>query len=112
MACKALSKVRIGVIGLGMRGSEAVSRLLQVEGTEIVALCHLLQEQSRIGRYCYSVNFCFLIVLYSSFANMKGETQSTGRPILLRMILASDGAGLKCNDSSSSSFIKIMSPAL
>ena len=60
MACKALSKVRIGVIGLGMRGSEAVSRLLQVEGTEIVALCHLLQEQSRIGRYCYSVNFYFL----------------------------------------------------
>jgi predicted homoserine dehydrogenase-like protein len=47
MACKALSKVKIGVIGLGMRGSEAVSRLLQVEGTEIVALCHLLQE--RVG---------------------------------------------------------------
>lgn len=59
MACKALSKVRIGVIGLGMRGSEAISRLLQVDVTEIVALCDLLQEQSRVGRYCYSVNFIF-----------------------------------------------------
>src|SRR5262245_23488867 len=31
--------VRIGVVGLGMRGSEAVERLSYIDGVEIVALC-------------------------------------------------------------------------
>jgi len=31
--------VRIGIIGLGMRGSEAVERLSYIEGVEIAALC-------------------------------------------------------------------------
>lgn len=38
-AAPKLDKVRIGVIGLGQRGSEAVSRLSYIEGVEITALC-------------------------------------------------------------------------
>ena len=35
----ALDKVRIGFIGLGMRGPGAVERMAHIEGVEIVALC-------------------------------------------------------------------------
>jgi len=38
-AAPKIDKVRIGVIGLGMRGPGAVDRLSYIEGTEIVALC-------------------------------------------------------------------------
>ena len=38
-AAPKMESVRIGVIGLGMRGSEAVSRLSYIDGAEIVALC-------------------------------------------------------------------------
>ncbi len=45
LTCEPLEKVRIGVIGLGMRGIEAVSRLLYVEGVEITAVCDILPER-------------------------------------------------------------------
>ncbi len=38
LRCAPLTTVRIGLIGLGMRGSEAVRRLIQIEGVEIKAL--------------------------------------------------------------------------
>ncbi len=38
-AAEPLSKVRVGIIGLGMRGWGAVYRLSHIEGVEIVALC-------------------------------------------------------------------------
>src|SRR5438874_7317939 len=38
-AAPKIETVRIGVIGLGMRGSEAVGRLSYIDGVEIVALC-------------------------------------------------------------------------
>jgi hypothetical protein len=38
-AAPKINMVRIAVIGLGQRGSEAVERLSYIEGTEIVALC-------------------------------------------------------------------------
>src|SRR5690349_17813112 len=38
-AAPKLETVRIGIVGLGMRGSGAVERLGVIEGVEIVALC-------------------------------------------------------------------------
>jgi len=38
-AAPKIETVRIGVVGLGMRGSEAVERLSYIDGVEIVALC-------------------------------------------------------------------------
>jgi hypothetical protein len=40
-----LEKVRIGVIGLGMRGSGAVHRLTKIEGVEIKAICDLVPDK-------------------------------------------------------------------
>ena len=37
--------VRIGVVGLGGRGTGAIWRLSQIEGAEIVALCDVRKEQ-------------------------------------------------------------------
>jgi len=38
-AAPKLDKVRIGFVGLGMRGPDAVERMSHIEGVEIVALC-------------------------------------------------------------------------
>ncbi|MBN1952092.1 MAG: Gfo/Idh/MocA family oxidoreductase [Bacteroidales bacterium] len=40
-----LDKVRIGFIGLGMRGPEAVERMSKIEGVEIKALCDLRPDR-------------------------------------------------------------------
>ena len=40
-----IEKVRIGIVGLGMRGSGAVGRHLALEGVETVALCDIRPEQ-------------------------------------------------------------------
>lgn len=42
LACSPLDTVRIAVIGLGMRGGDAVRRLLQIEGVKINALCDVV----------------------------------------------------------------------
>lgn len=39
LACQPIDTVRIAIIGLGMRGSEAVRRLIQIEGVKINVLC-------------------------------------------------------------------------
>ena len=44
-AAPKLDKVRIGFIGLGMRGPGAVQRMSHIEGVEIIALCDKLPER-------------------------------------------------------------------
>ncbi|WP_268033745.1 Gfo/Idh/MocA family protein [Algoriphagus sp. PAP.12] len=44
-AAPKLDTVRVGIVGLGMRGPGAVNRLSKVEGVEIKALCDLLPER-------------------------------------------------------------------
>ncbi|MFI3315495.1 MAG: Gfo/Idh/MocA family oxidoreductase [Rikenellaceae bacterium] len=46
LAVDPIPVVRVGFIGLGMRGPGAVSRMLQIPGVEVVALCDL--EESRV----------------------------------------------------------------
>lgn len=43
-AAPPIGKVRIGIIGLGMRGTGAVMRLSKIRDVEIVALCDLREE--------------------------------------------------------------------
>jgi len=38
-AAPALSTVRVGIIGLGMRGPDAVNRMTHIDGVQVVALC-------------------------------------------------------------------------
>lgn len=45
LACEPLEKVRIGYIGLGMRGMGGVERMLNVEGIEIRAVCDIVPER-------------------------------------------------------------------
>lgn len=45
MRCDALPVVRIAIIGLGMRGEEAVRRLILVEHAEIKAICDVVPEK-------------------------------------------------------------------
>lgn len=45
LICNPIEKVRIGFIGLGMRGPEAVERMMKIEGVEIKALCDLIPEK-------------------------------------------------------------------
>ena len=40
-AAPALSKIRVGIVGLGMRGTGAVGRLSKIKDVEIAALCDL-----------------------------------------------------------------------
>lgn len=44
-AAEPIDTVRVGFIGLGMRGPGAVNRFTQIEGTEVVALCDLYPER-------------------------------------------------------------------
>ena len=44
LRCEPMATVRIGLIGLGMRGNEAVRRLIQVEGTELVAIADVVPK--------------------------------------------------------------------
>ena len=44
-AADPLETVRIGVIGLGMRGPDAVNRFANIDGTDIIAICDLYPEK-------------------------------------------------------------------
>ena len=45
-AAPKLATVRVGIVGLGMRGPGAVDRLSKIEVVEIKALCDLLPERA------------------------------------------------------------------
>ncbi len=45
-AAPAMEKVRIGFVGLGMRGPGAVNRMCFIEGAEVVALCDLEKDRA------------------------------------------------------------------
>ena len=53
MTCEPLETVRVGFIGLGMRGKDAVYRYTYIDGVEIVALCDI--EQDRVSRSQYTL---------------------------------------------------------
>ena len=44
LRCAPIECVRIGFVGLGVRAKRAVSRMMHIEGCEIIALCDLVQE--------------------------------------------------------------------
>ena len=46
LRCAPLDTVRVGFIGLGMRGPGAVERFTYIPGTKVVALCDLLPERA------------------------------------------------------------------
>jgi len=43
-AAQPIEKVRVGIIGLGMRGKGFARRLTMIEGSEVVAICDVVQE--------------------------------------------------------------------
>ena len=50
LATDPIDTVRIGIVGLGMRGSWAVSRLTFVPGVKITALCDLVPERVEVSQ--------------------------------------------------------------
>lgn len=47
-AAEPIKNVRVGFIGLGMRGPDAVKRFTHIPGTEVIALCDI--EQDRVTK--------------------------------------------------------------
>ena len=45
MTAEPIDTVRVGIIGLGMRGSDAVRRYTHIDGAEVVALCECRKEK-------------------------------------------------------------------
>ena len=45
-AAEPLDTVRIGFVGLGMRGPGAVSRMCLIDGTRVVALCDVEKDRA------------------------------------------------------------------
>lgn len=41
-----MERVRVGLVGIGMRGNGAVNRLLKIEGVEIAAICDIIEERA------------------------------------------------------------------
>ena len=55
-AAPKLEKVRIGHVGLGMRGPGAVSRMSKIDAVEIVALCDLYEDRVNRGQRILAKN--------------------------------------------------------
>ena len=44
MCCEPMERVRIGFVGVGARGRQAVERMMNIEGAEVVALCDFITD--------------------------------------------------------------------
>ena len=44
--CAPIEQVRIGFIGVGARGVRAVERMINIEGTEVVAICDFIEAKA------------------------------------------------------------------
>jgi predicted dehydrogenase len=49
LRCEPLKTVRIGFIGLGMRGTGSLNRLIQIEGVEIIAIADVVPSAVKAG---------------------------------------------------------------
>lgn len=47
--CAPIECVRIGFIGVGARGQRAVERMMNIEGTEVVAICDFIEENIEVS---------------------------------------------------------------
>ncbi len=72
-AAPAMDKVRIGIIGLGMRGPGAVNRLCHIEGTEITALCDIEPERVQHAAEILTENGRPAAVMYHGDENVWKE---------------------------------------
>ena len=43
-SCAPMERVRIGFVGVGVRGQRAVERMMNIEGADVVALCDFIEE--------------------------------------------------------------------
>ena len=64
LATEPIETVRIGIIGIGMRGMGAVYRFNHIPGAEVVALCDVRQE-CRSAKTCQGWKACCCRVLRS-----------------------------------------------
>ena len=65
LRCAPLDTVRVGFIGLGMRGPGAVYRFTQIEGTSVKALCDLYPERVEATQKILTDNNCPRAAAYS-----------------------------------------------
>jgi predicted dehydrogenase len=68
-AAPALKKVRVGVVGLGMRGPGAVHRLANIPGVEVCGLCDLYASASWIPSFSKSRVLRSLLGASTAFAD-------------------------------------------
>ena len=50
LRCAPIDTVRVAIIGIGFRGSDAVTRYCQLEGVKIKALCDIVPEKVAKGK--------------------------------------------------------------
>mgnify|MGYP000514965935 CR=1 FL=1 len=72
-----IDTVRVGFIGLGMRGPGAVARWTHIPGTKIVALCDLLPERVEKSQEILK-NADSLQLLLTAERKMHGKTLTNG----------------------------------
>jgi predicted dehydrogenase len=65
LRCDPIDTVRMAIIGLGMRGTEAVRRYSYIEGAKIMALCDLVPENTQRAQQILKENGLHVPELYT-----------------------------------------------